>query len=328
MLRMRKKGRAGAVLFAVLAAARSAWPAGGPDASLPDAAPLDAAFDATAVDSALDAAGGSVAAGTLDAACEWAPCPVAEPAAGDPCDPKSLSLCEYGDDRRYECNRLYGCTGGHVQVVSFSFGSPWGWPEAGGCPTTLSARCPPSRASLTEGAACTPDLRCQYVEGECACVQSGVPGEEAKWECQPFNHLGDSDAACPVDRPHLGAPCLQPSGYCSYDFDCTIELCSCGKWALGNLECPPLPPAAPVDGGAEGGDAAADGSIGRGDSGTGTGTGAGAMGSGGGCGCRVADRRPSGESEAGGMLGIALLMWRRRSRRGPTTDIQSCARRP
>ena len=172
-------------------------------------------------------------------------------------------------------------------------------------------------ASVTVGAACTPDLRCPYADGECACIVDD--GSDAgAWACAPGIILGGGDAACPVVRPHFGASCTAQSGLCTYDFDCSFEECSCGEWAWGYHECPPMPP--PINAGAEGGvdggsDSASDGSVGRDDSGLVAATASGVGATGGGCGCRVADPASGAGSGVGVLLGVALLTRRRRSRR-------------
>jgi hypothetical protein len=232
-----------------------------------------ASFAMNDLDGSLAGDAGASDAAAVGDACARAACPVAEPALGDPCDP-STAACEYGEDPRHQCNRVYSCVSGHFQITTFPAQSPSDLPDAAGCPTTLPADCPPSLASVAVGAACTPNLRCPYVDGECACFAGDDAGA---WACAPGNVLGGSDAACPAVRPHLGASCPAQSGYCVYDFDCSFEACSCGEWVWGYSECPPklnVPPPVDVsvDAGAEGGaDGGAgsplDGSVGRGDSG-------------------------------------------------------------
>jgi hypothetical protein len=316
MARMGDRWDGATVLVALMTSGASAWAANAPDASLGNDA--GAAQDASlageaggpAPDAAVDAAGGSLDAGVTDG-CEPAPCPDAEPAVGDPCDPTSFD-CEYGDDPRYECNRVYSCESGHFKLESFPFQSPSGYPDAGGCPTTVGAGCPPSRASLTAGAACTPSLRCTYPEGECVCIESEDPGVPSTWECDPYNLLSLSDATCPDPRPRFGTPCSQ-SGYCAYEFDCSYQVCSCGEWTWSYQECPPPPPPAvntAADGGGDFGfPTGADSSTG-----TITGEGPSDSASGGGCGCHIVDRRTGSGSAAVVMLAIALGS-RRRSRR-------------
>jgi MYXO-CTERM domain-containing protein len=266
----------------------------------------------TAGGNAWSAPSGGEAGAPADA-CAWEACPVAEPTAGDPCSPNS-SFCEYGNDSRYECDRVYACVSGQFQLERFPIESPGGtqeYPDAGDCPTTVAAGCP-SRASLTPGAACTPTLRCTYPEGECDCLQGA--GDGGAWDCDPRNLLGDSDAACPEPRPRLGTPCSAPSGYCAYAFDCSFQSCACGEWALSTTECPLKPPPPPGDGAAEGGQSPVDASPSGGDAGLGNSPGTGTAPSSG-CGCRTADRHPTSGATAALALGIAWLARRRRSRR-------------
>src|SRR5260221_5943696 len=210
-----RKGYGSMVLIAIMAAgsgARSAM--NGAEASL--------ASDAASADAASDAAEGSFDAGTNADACART-CPAAEPTEGGPCD--SSALCEYGDDPRSECNRVYACSSGHFESLSLPS-------DDSGCPTALACICPPTKASLSTGAACTPTgLRCTYVEGECTCARSAYDAGSS-WFCLPYNSLVGSDAACPVPRPHLGTPC-SPESDCQYESNCTFQACTCGHWALG-----------------------------------------------------------------------------------------------
>jgi hypothetical protein len=318
-----RKLHAGLVVVAlVTGGSRASSAMNDPDASLASDAGtvgLDAAPEAGTPDGAQ---GASDAGAAVDA-CARTACPVAEPAVGDSCDP-STAACEYGDDPRYECDRIYACMSGHFQIETVRLQSPADLPDASGCPTALAAGCPPSLASVTVGAACTPNLQCPYVDGECACFVDDDSGAGV-WACAPGNILSDSDAACPVVRPHLGASCPAQSGYCAYDFDCAFEVCSCGEWVAGYSECPLRPNAPPpVDAGVEGGPNGSDGSdldgsAGRSDSGfvgANPASGAGGTSGGGGCGCRIAGRTPGAASGVGVFLGVALLI-RRRRHRGP-----------
>ena len=251
-----------------------------------------------AVDAASDVVGDSLDAGTDADACAKT-CPAAEPAVGDHCD--FPVECEYGNDPRVECNRLYTCSSGHFQILQ---------EDDAGCPTVLAAGCPPTRASLTAGAACTPmGLQCTYVEGECQCEMSAADGGSA-WFCLPENSLVGSDAVCPVPRPRLGTPCSLQSA-CSYESNCTFQSCNpCGGWVLDYVPCGHAPPPRPMDGGTEGGgDSSVDGSVG----GVGASAGGGSVGNSGGCGCGVADQRSGAGAAAGVILGLVLLARRRRS---------------
>jgi hypothetical protein len=290
------------VLIALVAAGSSARSAmNAADASLASDA------EVTAADATSDAVEGSSDDGANADACART-CPASEPTEGGPCD--SSALCEYGDDPRSECNRVYACSSGHFE--GFSLPS-----DDAGCPTALAALCPPTKASLSTGAACTPTgLRCTYVEGECTCGRSAYDGGSS-WFCLPYNSLTGSDAACPVPRPHLGTPCSGTESYCQYESTCIFQACTCDHWALGFVPCGEHPPPPPVDSGPEGGgdssvdsafgdDSSIDGSLGRGDAST-------RSGNSGGCGCRVADRRSGAEASGGVILAIALRKRRRRS---------------
>jgi hypothetical protein len=290
-------------LLAMVAGGSSAWSAmNAPDAS------LTSDTGAQTADAASDGAEGSLDAGTNPDACVRT-CPAMEPAVGDPCD--SFLDCEYGDDPRFECNRVYACASGHFQTFFRS--------NDAGCPTTLAAGCPPSRASLTTGAACTAmGLQCTYVEGECDCAP-GTYDAGSSWFCLSYNSLVDSDAACPVPRPRLGTACSLQAD-CTYESNCTFQACSCGRWALDLVPCNMPPPPHPVDGGADGpgdssidsglgDDSSVDGSVGRGDASTGNGV----VANSGGCSCLVADRQSGVGAGAGWLFGIALLARCRRS---------------
>ena len=163
-------------------------------------------------------------------------CPNQAPTQGGACASKGLE-CEYGSDPNVACDTIARC-------------DPTGWtvtpPSTAGCPTPpLGPTCPPTFASVKEGASCTTPTACGYQQGTCSCevycgpqYPLGHPceaGTPTTWHCEG----GGGSTGCPDARPRIGSTCTTDKLSCSYG-DCNSigVVCQSGTWHSQHLGCP------------------------------------------------------------------------------------------
>jgi hypothetical protein len=166
--------------------------------------------------------------------------PPPAPTQGGPCTSPGLA-CEYGVSTVQSCDTVVTCSTKMAWVLTAPSGTDCGAIR----PTT----CPATFAGAALGGACTTSgTLCDYVQGRCDCVPSGLLGADPimlvdatvpsdHWACQD-----PDNANCPTPRPPLGSFCSQPSLVCDYG-SCSVdggtsEVCQGGVWQTAVVECP------------------------------------------------------------------------------------------
>lgn len=162
-----------------------------------------------------------------------ATCPIAVPADGSNCSPRSL-VCEYGGDTHHRCTTLAAC---QDKLDPYDpAGIAWKViPPAAGCLTTNDQSCAASFGGVQTATACpTAGTVCDYTEGRCECVPCNPTG--SNWRCRAWAE--GLNMRCPSDRPLLGSRCDELEGLqCRYDDTCDVSLgpdlvCFGGIWTL------------------------------------------------------------------------------------------------
>jgi hypothetical protein len=123
-------------------------------------------------------------------------------------------LCEYGDDRDWNCNVVAHCKPGNTWEMAAS-----GNPMCPSPPLGLGPGCPASHAAASQGNVCMQNEEvCSYPEGICVCqpgftIGPGMPDASpppSTWQCAM------PSAGCPAFRPRIGSACSMPDLQCDY----------------------------------------------------------------------------------------------------------------
>jgi hypothetical protein len=167
-------------------------------------------------------------------------CPSATPANGALCSVPRLS-CEYGGvGEHLLCSTIAECVPTSSGVYAWLVGAP-----AADCissPANNPLGCPPSFATLPNGAACPREAvsQCVYDQGVCGCgpcaADGGAPAQQ--WTCVAW----PTPNGCPAARPRIGTPCAPEGKSCLYGTMCQVNdgepslLCKNGVWTVEPIE--------------------------------------------------------------------------------------------
>jgi hypothetical protein len=198
---------------------------GATDSGLQDGSPPDAGGP-DGIDDALDSS-------PPDTSSPWSPvCPASAPSPGSACTQQTVQ-CEYGDASwNVACDVVLQCTNDVWTTIQPSYVPCT--PKPGPNP----AACPPSFASVPQGAACGGSLTCSYPQGVCTCQSplGGPPppsfdgGPSGYWACVP-------EPGCPMPRPRLGSACSLEGTFCTYETCAYGQTCINGTWQSQSMAC-------------------------------------------------------------------------------------------